>query len=146
MADKVVGVYEMFWDCAFCDTKALLGKTNRFCPNCGAPQDPAKRYFPEAGKEVKANTEYEGVDVSCPACQTPNGAKAKCCKHCGSPLNEAGKVALVARQSNAPKPPPPAPPKKSGAMPYVLGAFGVLLIAGITVSLMWKKEVKVTVA
>ena len=42
------GVFEMLWDCASCDTKNLLGKTNRFCPVCGAPQDPKRRRFPKA--------------------------------------------------------------------------------------------------
>lgn len=141
---RVVGVYEMFWDCAFCDTKALLGKTNRFCPNCGAPQDPAKRYFPPEGKFIAANTTYDGVDVACPACQTPNGAKANNCKHCGSPLNEAAKVALVGAAVPAKPVAPPVPPKKS-VWPWVLGGVALLLVAGITVSLVWKKKVTVTV-
>jgi hypothetical protein len=143
---KVVGVFEMFWDCAFCDTKALLGKTNRFCPNCGAPQDAKKRYFPPPGKEVVANTEYEGVDVTCPACQTPNGAKAKCCKQCGSPLNEAGRVALVQRQGAPTQTSKQAAPKKSSKLPFVLGGVAVLVIAFIVVALTWKKQVQVTVA
>jgi hypothetical protein len=27
--------YEMFWDCGFCGTTRLLGKTHRHCPGCG---------------------------------------------------------------------------------------------------------------
>ena len=38
--------YEMFWDCEYCGSSKLLGITHRHCPNCGAPQDPEKRYFP----------------------------------------------------------------------------------------------------
>src|SRR5262249_25412891 len=63
---NVVGVFEMFWDCEFCDTKALLGKTNRHCPSCGAPQDAKRRYFPPEGQEVAANTTYDGADLTCP--------------------------------------------------------------------------------
>lgn len=36
MSESTEGVYEMFWDCAFCGTTALLGVTNRHCPSCGA--------------------------------------------------------------------------------------------------------------
>jgi hypothetical protein len=142
---QVVGVFEMFWDCAYCDTRALLGKTNRYCPSCGAPQDPKKRYFPPAGKEVRANTAYEGVDLSCPACQTPNGAKAKCCRQCGSPLTEAGRVALVQRQGGQQPASRPAAPKPSSKWPWLLGAAGALVLGLIIVAATWKKEVKVTV-
>jgi hypothetical protein len=141
---NVVGVFEMFWDCAYCDTRALLGKTNRYCPNCGAPQDAKKRYFPPPGKEVAANDEYDGIDVTCPACGTPNGAKANNCKHCGSPLNEAGRVALVQRQQAQPKAPAPAPAKKS-ALPWLLGGGAVAVLACIITSVLWEKDVKVTV-
>ena len=58
MSESTEGVYEMFWDCAFCGTTALLGVTNRHCPNCGAPQDETRRYFPPPGKEVVANTAF----------------------------------------------------------------------------------------
>ena len=104
MAESNGGIFEMLWDCGFCDTKQLLGKTNRYCPSCGAPQDETKRYFPPPGKEkeVVANTTFDGVDVKCPACGTPNGAKANNCKHCGSPLNEAAAVKQLAERDNRP--------------------------------------------
>ncbi len=145
MAESSGGVFEMFWDCAFCGTTALLGKTNRYCPSCGAPQDEKKRYFPPPGKEVAANTEFEGVDVKCPACSTPNGAKANNCRHCGSPLTEAAKVKQVAERSNRPAP-PPVPVKKPGMSMAVKGGLGCggLVIALIAVGLLWKKEVTAT--
>jgi hypothetical protein len=146
MAEKSGGVFEMLWDCAFCGTGQLLGKTNRYCPSCGAPQDETKRYFPPPGKEVAANTAYDGVDVKCPACGTPNGAKANNCKHCGSPLNEAAAVKQVAERSNKPVA-PVAPPVKKGmglAVKLVI-AVGVLLLGLITVGVLWKKEVSATV-
>ena len=40
------GFFEMLWDCEHCGTKGLLGKSQRYCAECGAPQNPAKRYFP----------------------------------------------------------------------------------------------------
>ncbi|MBS1150165.1 MAG: hypothetical protein H6Q89_1863 [Myxococcaceae bacterium] len=146
MAESSGGVFEMLWDCAFCGTTALLGKTNRYCPSCGAPQDETKRYFPPPGKEVAANTSFDGVDVKCPACATPNGAKANNCRHCGSPLNEAAAVKQVAERSNKPIA-PVAPPKKAGmglGMKIGLGA-GVLLLGVIAVGVLWKKEVTATV-
>jgi hypothetical protein len=45
-------VYEMIWDCKFCGQKKLLGLTHRFCAGCGAPQDPASRYFPPDSEKV----------------------------------------------------------------------------------------------
>jgi len=149
---ELVGVFEMFWDCAYCDTKALLGKTNRYCPSCGAPQDPTKRYFPPPGKEVAANSDYEGADRVCPACSTPNGARANNCRQCGSPLDGSARVKLVGDQLDgraAPPPPPPgggppAPPKRK-LWPWALGAVAVLGCGFLTVAMLWTKDVVATV-
>ena len=49
--------YEMMWDCGFCGSSKLLGKTHRYCPGCGAAQDPSTRYFPpEEEKRYGKNT------------------------------------------------------------------------------------------
>ncbi len=144
---KTVGVFEMFWDCAFCDTKALLGKSNKFCPNCGAQQDATKRYFPPPGKEVAANHEYDGADKTCPACQTPNGAKAHNCRSCGSPLDGAAEVNRVAdRSSAAPRAPAKGakPPTKS-KLPWIIGGVITVLVAFCLVAMFWTKDVGVTV-
>lgn len=149
---KVVGVFEMWWDCAHCDTAGLLGKSNRFCPNCGAQQDAASRYFPPAGKEQAANHEYDGADKACPACNTPNGAKSHNCRSCGSPLDGAAEVARVADQSSAQ---PKKGAKKQKGNPYakpptwkvvaiVSSVVGVLLLLCCGL-LMWTKEEQVTV-
>ncbi len=147
MSESTEGVYEMFWDCAFCGTTALLGVTNRHCPNCGAPQDETKRYFPPPGKEVKANLAFDGVDVKCPACGTPNGIKANNCRNCGSPLTEAAKVRTVAERDNRPAPAPAAAVKAKGG-----GWVGKAVIGGVVVVLglivvvaTWKKQVTATV-
>ena len=87
--------YEMMWDCDFCGSKKLLGKTHRHCPACGAAQDPARRYFPEEDEKVAVEDhEYIGVDKICPSCDAPNSAKAACCTNCGSPLDGSKKVDL----------------------------------------------------
>jgi hypothetical protein len=91
------GFYEMLWNCEFCGARGLLGKTQRYCANCGAPQNPAKRYFPKQGEEQRVDGHlYEGADRTCPACQAPQSAKAKNCTHCGSPLEGAAEVRGVA--------------------------------------------------
>lgn len=144
------GVFEMLWDCEHCDTKNLLGKTNRYCPVCGAPQDPKRRRFPEPGQEVSVNTEYDGADASCPACSTANGAKAKHCRHCGSPMDGSAKVALKADQLNgrsveAPKPATPEV-KKRALWPFVLAAVAVLFCGFCGVSMFWTKASTATVS
>jgi len=87
--------YEMLWDCQFCGSKGLLGKSQRFCPHCGAPQNPDSRYYPDEAQMVEVvGHEYVGADVTCPSCSQLNGAKADFCQQCGGPLKE-GKVANV---------------------------------------------------
>lgn len=95
-------VYEMLWDCEFCGTKKLLGKTHRFCPNCGAQQDPKARYFPSDEEKVAVKDHvYVGVDKMCPACQTPNAALAQFCTNCGSPLDKAAAATLAPERQAA---------------------------------------------
>ncbi len=85
--------YEMLWDCKFCGTKKLLGKTHRFCPNCGAQQDAAARYFPADSEKVAVEDHvYVGADRICKACNTLTSAKAEFCGNCGSPMAETKEV------------------------------------------------------
>ncbi len=85
--------YEMQWDCKFCGTKKLLGKTHRFCPNCGAQQDPTWRYFPADSEKVAVQDHvYVGADIICKACQTLNSGKAEFCGSCGAPLTDAARA------------------------------------------------------
>lgn len=80
----------MLWDCEFCDTSKLLGLTHRHCPNCGAQQDPARRYFPDDNEMVAVEDhQYVGKDSFCPACEGPVSASCSFCGHCGSPMDEA---------------------------------------------------------
>lgn len=89
--------YEMHWDCAFCDTKKLLGKSHRFCPSCGGPQDPTKRYFPEDSDKVAVEDhKYVGVDLVCPGCSVAVSAACEHCSSCGSPMTGAKSVGLAA--------------------------------------------------
>ncbi len=159
VTEEVVGVFEMWWDCAFCETKALLGATNRYCPNCGAPQDATRRYFPPPGTETAANTPYDGADKACPNCSTPNGAKASCCRQCGAPLDEAARVRLQGDQERRQQLGGLGQPQSAGrvmsaarpasglakALPKLLVGAGVALVMLIIVCASWKKEVTVTV-
>ncbi len=89
-------VYEMLWDCKYCGTKKLLGKTHRFCPNCGAPQDDEARYFPsDADKVAVEDHVYVGADLICPSCDTLNAANSEFCQQCGTPLKGAKSAQLV---------------------------------------------------
>lgn len=143
---KTVGVFEMFWDCAYCETKALLGKSNKFCPSCGAQQDASRRYFPPPGKEVAANHEYDGVDKECPACKTPNGAKCNNCRSCGSPMDGSAEVNRVAdRSSAAPKVAQAAAAQKKSKLPWIIGGVIAVLVAFCLVAMFWTKDVGVTV-
>lgn len=97
---RVGNTYEMLWDCEFCGSKKLLGLTHRFCPNCGAPQNPSKRYFPSDEEKVAVKDHvYYGVDVICAACGGLNSAKAQFCGTCGAPLSEGKQAELVAAES-----------------------------------------------
>lgn len=123
--EESLGFYEMLWDCEFCDTRGLLGKSQRYCANCGAPQNPTKRYFPKEGEERRVDGHlYEGADRTCPACQAPQSARAKNCTHCGSVLDGAAEVRGIASPMAAP--PAPAPRRRRKIWPIVLGVLMVL--------------------
>lgn len=99
MSDKT---YEMLWDCQFCGTTKNLGKTHRFCSNCGAPQNPDSRYYPSDEEKVAVEDhKFVGVDVTCPACTQLNSADAEFCYQCGSPLTEGARAKTLEEQSKS---------------------------------------------
>lgn len=88
-------VYEMFWDCDFCGSTKLLGKTHRFCPNCGSPQDASRRYFPSDDEKVAVKDHvFVGVDKVCGSCGNLNGGNSSFCGRCGAPLEGAKAVGI----------------------------------------------------
>jgi hypothetical protein len=92
--------YQMLWDCQFCGTNGNLGLTHRFCPSCGAPQNPDSRYYPSDEDKIEVeNHQFVGVDVTCPACGELNGAASEFCGQCGSPLTEGVKARTLEAQS-----------------------------------------------
>ncbi|MGE0785639.1 MAG: hypothetical protein AB7S26_08120 [Sandaracinaceae bacterium] len=151
-------VYEMFWDCSYCGQTKNLGLTHRHCPNCGAPQQPDKRYFPPEDQKVAVQDHpFVGADLTCPACRAPASAAAHNCGQCGSPLEGAAAVAKLADAAPVaqigPAAPamglaPTPPPKKRSALPWVLGVLGVLVLGCCVlggVAMFWKREQSVTV-
>ncbi len=140
MADES---YEMFWDCPQCGTKELLGLTHRYCPTCGAPQDPDARYFPPEDRKVLAKDHvFAGADRVCPACDTPCSARVAFCPSCGHPLDEAKEVArrqdAVVGGERAGEPPakaPAAPPRKGrGRAVGCVGCGAGLLVVALVVA------------
>jgi len=161
-------VYEMLWDCKFCGQKKLLGLTHRFCAGCGAPQDPAARYFPPDNEKVAVHDhQFVGADVGCPACRQPMSRAAKCCTHCGSPIDKGVEVARRADVVVGPGGGPPfggessfaagrygpdavatppgmaATPPRAKGFPTVLAIIGglvTLLVVIVLVVVFWKRE------
>lgn len=92
----------MLWDCRYCGARRLLARSQRYCPQCGAPQDPETRHFPADDEKVEASGyRYEGADKLCRACQSPNGALAEFCGQCGAPLADAVPVQPVASETRS---------------------------------------------
>ena len=86
--------YQMLWDCQACFTAGLLALDHKFCPTCGAPQDPSARYFPSDDQKVLVEDHaFHGADKICPACESPNGARSDFCQSCGAPLDDAKEAA-----------------------------------------------------
>jgi hypothetical protein len=137
--------YEMMWDCEFCGSAKLLGKSHRYCPNCGAAQDPEKRYFPPENEKVAVEDhEFVGADKVCPSCDAANSAKAACCTNCGSPIDGSKSVQLKSDLGEKKPEPDEAKPLKKSKMPLIIGIIVVLvLICGVISMLTESKDVVV---
>lgn len=141
MTDKI---YEMLWDCEFCASRKLLGKTHRFCPACGAPQNPEKRYFPPENEKIAvADHEFFGADRICAACKASSSAKVKFCGGCGSPMEGTQSVKLAG--DSPPATPTQTAPSKNGSGMKILAA-AILVAAVLAVILLRTKPVVLTVS
>jgi hypothetical protein len=140
------GFFEMLWDCEHCDTRGLLAKSQRYCANCGAPQNPDKRYFPKEGEAVRVDGhKFEGADRTCPACKAPQSAAGKNCIHCGSPLDGSAAVrGVMDTQAAAPA---SAKPRRPGRRiwPFVVAVL-VIFGGGIWWRCLRTREAEVVVA
>jgi hypothetical protein len=134
------GFYEMLWDCDHCDTKGLLAKSQRHCPECGAKQNPDKRYFPKEGEERRVEGHnYEGADRACGACGAPQSARSNNCTNCGAPLEGAAEVKGIAGAVA----PPPKP--RRWWIPVLIIAVVGLGIFGIWYRFIRKRSETMTV-
>ena len=132
-------VYEMLWKCNFCGTDKLRGKTQRFCPGCGAPQEPKNRYFPTEEEWIAVqNDDYQGADKKCGACGTPNSAKSSFCSQCGSAMDGSKTVELKEDPDNQAK--PEEPKKRSGCLTFFVFAL-LLAITFFIVNYFWRENV-----
>ena len=121
-----LGHFEMLWDCEYCEAKGLLASSQRHCAECGAPQNPDKRYFPKEGEEKRVDGHrYEGADRYCPACNAAMGATAQNCTKCGSPLDGSKQVRGIAAPVKV-VPPTPTNWKK---ILIVVAAIAIVIIA-----------------
>ncbi len=162
--------FEMLWDCQFCGTKRLLGKTHRFCANCGAPQNPDSRYFPSDEDKVEVHDHvFVGADKICGSCQELNAGNSEFCQQCGAPLTESARAKTLADQSRREgeqfesmasrdltkeqfeaemeRVGVRKPKNKNQVNKKVLFAvIGVIaiVVAGLAVAFFWKQEVTVT--
>lgn len=147
--------YEMLWDCPTCKTQGLLAKSQRHCPACGQTQNPAKRYFPEPGKEVEVQGHrFVGADWRCAYCKSPNSAAAAFCCNCGAPQEGSTQVAAVAdplaavEESAAEPASAPAPEPKTGGKPWriVPAVIAVTIVAVLAGLFMTKHDATAEVA
>ena len=136
--------YEMLWDCEYCGTKKLLGKTHRHCPECGAAQDADRRYFPEDDEKVAVEDhQFVGADKYCPSCNTPNSAVSKFCSNCGGPMEEGEAVRGVVDE---PPPKAPTPPEKANrTLRIALVLIGLAILGGVLAVFLWKQQVPLVV-
>ncbi len=176
MSETDLGTYQMLWDCPYCGSAKLLGKTHRHCPACGAAQDPERRYFPsDEDKVTVEDHEFTGADRKCPACSTPMAAAATHCAGCGSAMDGSAAVETRADQVHASGtaaagesvqdavdemrasaaaaeegPPEPPPKKKKSKVGCVIGcvvlALVLAVIAVVLVVVLWKRESSIQVA
>jgi hypothetical protein len=146
MADSTEKTYEMLWDCEYCGTRKLLGKTHRHCPECGAVQNADKRYFPEDDEKVAVEDhEFVGADINCASCGAPNSARAKYCTECGGVVAEGVEVKGVTDAGATSTGERAAAKTKSKKRLALFAMVGFIVIVGVVcVFVFWKKEVTLT--
>jgi len=146
MADERVesqGFFEMLWDCDHCETKGLLAKSQRHCAECGAKQNPDKRYFPKEGDAVQRvdGHQYEGSDRQCPNCAAALSAKAHNCTNCGAPLDGAPGYEV----KGVAAPVKPAKPKRRWWPPVAIILVVIGLVFGVWYACIRTRSVKMKV-
>jgi len=122
-----------------------LGKSHRHCPQCGAAQDPEKRYFPPEGEEVAVVDHiYVGADWSCSACESPNAKNAAFCINCGA--DEQGSQAVDLIEEESPVAVSPTAPLKKKRRHLLVVAVVVAIFSLVATFFLWTEEKTVTVS
>ena len=84
MGDKIV---EGIWDCPYCDATSI-GGLQKYCPNCGHPQDKDTKFRLGEKKRYLTDDEISKVgtdpDWACDYCDSLNNSKYKYCHNCGA--------------------------------------------------------------
>jgi hypothetical protein len=104
---------EMLWFCESCGTNGLRAKSQRECPNCGAAQNPATRYFPgnegSIPRDIGVAPRAAAPDWICNFCGAATASKEAACSACGAgketsskgvrlvPSSEGGETAASAK-------------------------------------------------
>ena len=162
-----LGTYEMIWDCKFCGNKNLPAKTHKFCPTCGAAQDPQSRRFPSDEEKIAVKEHVsKGASLICPACGTPNDGDSQFCMQCDAPLDQAARAKTVGSEVRAENqsfaagqerdlaqerlaedlPKAPVTAGKPNPLIFIIGAIVLLLICGgIILALTAKRDATATV-
>ncbi len=145
--------YEMMWDCEYCGTKKLLGLTQRFCPQCGGPQNPQKRYFPPDEERVAVQDhKFVGADVTCPSCKHAMSRACNNCSNCGGPIGDGKQVAMQQGMTQAQggqwqATPAAGAPAKSSSRWIVIAAVAAVGLIGTCVALRtMKRQAKMIVS
>lgn len=78
-----------FWDCSYCDSKAIPG-SERDCPNCGRPRPDGTKFYLDKGKlqavdsKVEKDVRKRGRDWDCKFCGSLNRGDLDTCVSCGA--------------------------------------------------------------
>jgi len=84
MSERIV---EGLWNCKYCGADAI-GGLQKYCPNCGHPQDKDTKFYLGEKKRYLNEDEIKKVgtdpDWACDYCTTLNNAQFKYCKNCGA--------------------------------------------------------------
>ena len=90
---RVTRIIQGYWDCPFCDSKAINGKL-RECPHCGRPRSNTTKFYMLQDKRELAKEQdisKHQPDWYCEFCDSYNSYKDSVCKSCGAPRESKNK-------------------------------------------------------
>jgi len=103
MSERIV---EGLWNCKYCSADAI-GGLQKYCPNCGHPQDKDTKFYLGQKKRYLLEDEIKKVgtdpDWTCDYCTTLNNAQFKYCKNCGASREKETKDYFELREAETRK-------------------------------------------